>query len=83
MADGRLDGYIDFSKDGLGSWDYLGGLLVCREVGVGVVDGVGRQLVTIDHAARRAPVAAPPRLLTDLMDAYGRLTGTGPAPERW
>ena len=50
VADGRLDGYIDFSKDGLGSWDYLGGLLVCREVGVGVVDGVGRQLVTIDHA---------------------------------
>ena len=83
VADGRLDGYIDFSKDGLGSWDYLGGLLVCRETGVGVVDGVGRQLVMIDHAARRAPVAAPPRLLEDLMDAYGRLTGTGPAPERW
>ena len=83
VADGRLDGYIDFSKDGLGSWDYLGGLLVCTEAGVGVVDGVGRQLVTIDHAARRAPIAAPPRLLTDLLDAYGRLTGTGPAPERW
>ena len=24
VADGRLDGYIDFSADGLGSWDYLG-----------------------------------------------------------
>ena len=82
VADGRLDGYIDFSSDGLGSWDYLGGLLVCSEAGVGVVDGVGRQLVTTDHAARRAPVAATPRLLEDLMDAYGRLTGTGPAPNR-
>ena len=82
VADGRLDGYIDFSSDGLGSWDYLGGLLVCREVGVGVVDSVGRQLVTTDHAARRAPVAATPRLLEDLMRAYGQLTGTGPAPEQ-
>lgn len=83
VAVGRLDGYIDFSSDGLGSWDYLGGLLVCQEAGVGVVDGVGRQLVTTDHAARRAPVAGTPRLLEDLMNAYGRLTGTGPGPDRW
>ena len=83
VAAGRLDGYIDFSSGGLGSWDYLGGLLVCREAGVGVVDGIGRQLVTTDHAARRAPVAATPRLLEDLAGAYGRLTGTGPAPDQW
>lgn len=82
VADGRLDAYIDFSSGGLGSWDYLGGLLVCREAGVTVVDGLGRQLVTIEHAARRAPVAAPPQLLKEIMDAYGRLTGTGTAPER-
>ena len=82
VADGRLDGYIDFSASGLGSWDYLGGLLVCREAGVYVVDGGGRELVTIDHAARRAPVAATPQLLKDLLDSYGRLTGTGPPPEQ-
>ena len=82
VADGRLDAYIDFSSGGLGSWDYLGGLLVCREAGVTVVDGLGRQLVTIEHAARRAPVAAPPLLLEDVMDAYSRLTGTGTSPER-
>ena len=82
VAAGRLDGYIDFSSGGLGSWDYLGGLLVCREAGVAVVDALGRQLVTIEHAARRAPVAAPPLLLKQMMDAYGRLTGTGPSPER-
>ena len=83
VADGRLDGYIDFSASGLGSWDYLGGLLVCWEAGVGVVDGLGRQLVTTDHDARRAPVAATPRLLRDLRDAYGRLTGTDTAPDRY
>ena len=77
VAAGRLDGYIDFSSDGLGSWDYLGGLLVCREAGVEAVDGLGRPLVTTDHAARRAPVAATPRLLEDLMGAYRRLTGAG------
>lgn len=74
VAAGRLDGYIDFSAGGLGSWDYLGGLLVCREVGAGVVDALGRDLVAIDHSARRAPVAAPPQLLKDLLDCHARLT---------
>lgn len=78
---GRLDGYIDFSASGLGSWDYLGGLLVCREAGVVAVDGLGRDLVTTDHAARRAPVAATPGLLEDLKGAYTRLTGTGSTPD--
>jgi len=81
VAAGRLDGYIDFSASGLGSWDYLGGLLVCREAGVEAVDGAGRELVTTAHAARRAPVAATPQLLKDLLDSYGRLTGTGPPPD--
>ncbi|MXZ53419.1 MAG: hypothetical protein F4Z34_09570, partial [Acidimicrobiaceae bacterium] len=76
VADGRLDAYIDFSASGLGSWDYLGGLLVCREAGVDVVDGTGRDLVTIEHSARRAPVAATPQLLKDILDAYVRLTST-------
>ncbi len=75
VAAGRLDGYIDFSASGLGSWDYLGGLLVCREAGVDVTDGLGRQLVTTDHAARRAPVAATPKLLDSLLESYVRLTG--------
>ena len=75
VAAGRLDGYVDFSASGLGSWDYLGGLMVCRETGVDVVDGLGRQLVTTDHTARRAPVAATPRLLDSLLESYARLTG--------
>ena len=76
VADGRLDAYIDFSASGLGSWDYLGGLLVCREAGVEAVDGAGRELVTIEHAARRAPVAATPQLLKDILDTYVQLTST-------
>ena len=82
VADGRLDGYIDFSTGGLGSWDYLGGLLVCAEAGVETRDSLGRDLVVIDHEARRAPVAAPPPLLGELLQARVTLTGTGPLPVR-
>ena len=35
VADGRLDGYVECTADGLAPWDYLGGLLVCREAGHG------------------------------------------------
>lgn len=58
VADGRFDAYIDYDDDALGPWDYMGALLVCREVGVEVVDAFGRELVVIDHSARRSPVAA-------------------------
>ena len=57
VASGVLDGYVDFDVDAHGSWDYLGGLLICREVGIAVEDAHGRDLVTLDHAARRTPVA--------------------------
>jgi hypothetical protein len=33
-------------------------LLICQEAGASVVDAWGRDLVTLDHAARRTPVAA-------------------------
>ena len=55
VAAGRLDGYVDFSAGGLGSWDYLGGLLVCTEVGVEVVDGLGRP---VGHHRPRRPQSA-------------------------
>ena len=78
VAAGRLDGYIDFSTGGLGSWDYLGGLLVCTEVGIEMRDGLGRDLVVMDHQARRCPVAARPPLLALLLDAHAKLTGSRP-----
>jgi fructose-1,6-bisphosphatase/inositol monophosphatase family enzyme len=58
VASGQLDAFIDCSPSAHGPWDYLGGLLVCREAGAHIVDAEGRELVTTDHAARRTPVAA-------------------------
>jgi fructose-1,6-bisphosphatase/inositol monophosphatase family enzyme len=64
VAAGVLDGYIDCSRSAHGPWDYLGGLLVCTEAGALVADAEGRDLVVLDHAARRTPVAAAtPELL--------------------
>ncbi|MGK2949313.1 MAG: inositol monophosphatase family protein [Acidimicrobiales bacterium] len=57
VASGALDAYVDCSPNAHGSWDYLGGLLICQEAGAAVVDAWDRPLVTLDHAARRTPVA--------------------------
>ena len=69
VADGRLDAYVDYDHEAHGSWDYLGGMLVCQEVGVTVGDAFGRNLVTTEHAARRTPVAAVGALFDDLVAA--------------
>ena len=61
VAEGRLDGYVDCSPSAHGPWDYLGGMLVCQEAGAVVDDAVGRDLVVLDHGARRTPVAAGTR----------------------
>ena len=58
VAEGVLDGYAAVGGSRLGSWDYLGGMLVCTEAGAVVAETAGRDLVTLDHAARRTPVAA-------------------------
>jgi fructose-1,6-bisphosphatase/inositol monophosphatase family enzyme len=63
VAEGVLDGYIDCSGDAHGVWDYLGGLLVCREAGAVVTDAFDRELVVHDHAARRTPVAGATKAL--------------------
>ena len=56
------------SVDAHGVWDYLGGMLICEEAGAVVVDASGRDLVVLDHAARRTPVAAAtPELLDALL----------------
>ncbi len=71
VADGRLDGYVALSS-GLAPWDYFGALLVCRESGTDIVDAEGRPLVVLDQTVRRAPVAAPPALLDELLTVSGR-----------
>jgi fructose-1,6-bisphosphatase/inositol monophosphatase family enzyme len=65
---GGLDGFLDCGRDMHRPWDYLGGLLVCRESGAHVADAHGRELVVADAAARRQPVAAgTPELLAALL----------------
>ena len=65
VADGRLDGFVDCHSHG--PWDYLGGMLVCREAGAQVVDAEGRDLTTTDPRARRTLLAAGNHsLLADL-----------------
>jgi len=58
VAGGQLDAFIDCSPSAHGPWDYLGGLLICEESGAHVVDAWGRDLITVDHAVRRTPIAA-------------------------
>jgi len=70
VAAGVLDGYVDCSHNAHGPWDYLGAVLVCREAGAVVTDAFDRELVVLDHAARRTPVAAAtPALHAELVHA--------------
>lgn len=65
VADGRFAGYVDFDGN-LGVWDYLGAMLICSELGIEMIDAEGRDLVVLDHLARRSPIAGPPALLAEL-----------------
>ena len=67
VANGAFQGFVDMN-DAHGVWDYLGGALVVTEAGGVVADCEGRNLVVLDPAARRAPVAAAgPGLLSELL----------------
>jgi myo-inositol-1(or 4)-monophosphatase len=81
VASGWLDGYVDCSVDAHGPWDYLGGMLVCVEAGVAVVDALGRDLVVRGHSDRRTPVAAAtPELLRATLAALGAQQAPGDVP---
>lgn len=68
VASGSFDGFVDMSPEAHGVWDYIGALLVVREAGGVVVDSLGRDLVVLDHDARRTPVAATNEpLLSELL----------------
>ena len=77
LADGAVDGYVDFGTDQHGVWDYLGGWLICQEAGVEVVDAIGRPMVHLDHGARRTPVAAASPELAAALLAARRATSGG------
>jgi myo-inositol-1(or 4)-monophosphatase len=72
VAEGVLDGYAVVGGSQLGSWDYLGGMLICLEAGASVGESSGRELVTLEHRERRTPLAAStPALLDALRRAVG------------
>ncbi len=67
VARGSFDGFVDMSVDAHGVWDYLAAVLIATEAGAVSVDVDHRDLVALDHAARRTPiVASHPGLLDDL-----------------
>lgn len=69
VASGAVDGFVDGGA-WHAAWDYMGGLLICREAGAEVVDAAGRDLVVLDPEARRHLLAAgTPALLEDLRAA--------------
>jgi myo-inositol-1(or 4)-monophosphatase len=72
VAEGTLDAYVDCSVSAHGPWDYLGGVLVCIEAGAIVGDALGRELLTLDHRARRTPLAAATQPLFDALAASRR-----------
>jgi myo-inositol-1(or 4)-monophosphatase len=72
VAAGRLDGWIDLSDNAHGSWDYLGGVLLCTEAGACVADAFERDLMAIEYTDRRTPVAAATPELLDVLLGYRR-----------
>ena len=67
-ADDGFDGSVDFDDDEIGVWDYLASVTILREAGGAAADALGRDLMTLDHRARRRPIAAAsPSLLEELL----------------
>ena len=58
VADRGFDASIDFDDGMIGVWDYLASILIVEEAGGVVADALGRDLLTLDHTARRRPVVA-------------------------
>jgi myo-inositol-1(or 4)-monophosphatase len=71
VAEGVLDAYLVVGRSTLFSWDYLAGLLICREVGVAEDERQGRDLIVRDASSRRPIVAATSRLAERLAAEEG------------
>lgn len=69
VAAGALDAWVDMTDDGHGVWDYAAALLIAIEAGAVAAEVAGRDLVTVDHTARRIPlVAASSAMLAELLE---------------
>jgi myo-inositol-1(or 4)-monophosphatase len=78
VASGAVDGFLDFGGRSLAPWDYLGGLLICREAGAAVAEAFGRDPVTTEPTARRTIVAGATAGLCEQLVAARRRHGPGP-----
>jgi myo-inositol-1(or 4)-monophosphatase len=67
VADGSLDLFAVAQHSTLNTWDYLAGLLICREAGAVGADYEGRELVMADSASRRPVFAASEALLAEAL----------------
>ena len=72
VAEGVLDAYLVVGGSTLYGWDYLAGLLVCREVGAAEGEREGRELV-VREDSRRRPIVAATRRLADRLLGEGAL----------
>lgn len=79
VAEGRLDAFVDCSREGLAPWDYLGAALVCREAGatIAALDDE-RPLHDLADPVRRPVVAAATTELAD--ELRRRYAVVGPLP---
>ena len=66
VAEGTLDAYSVVGTSTLYGWDYLAGLLICREAGAVAIERDGADLVVRDAGTRRPTVAATQRLSDQL-----------------
>ena len=70
VAEGMLDAYMVAGKSTLFGWDYLAGLLVCREAGAVAGERDAADLVVRTDATRR-PVVSATSALTDQLLKVG------------
>lgn len=80
VACGAADAFVDFAGASLAPWDYLGGLLVCREAGAVVREAFDRELVVTGSGQRRTVVAAATASLAEALVA--ERVAAGPTPGR-
>jgi fructose-1,6-bisphosphatase/inositol monophosphatase family enzyme len=72
VAAGHVDAFFDCLPDAHRPWDYLGGVLMCREAGAPVTDVSGRSLDVADADVRRRLVASATPALLDVLLAEAR-----------
>ena len=71
VAEGSLDAYLVVGGSTLYGWDYLAGLLICREAGAAEGEREGKDLVVRDATPRRPIVAATAMLVNRLQKEDG------------